>query len=342
MLPLRSAVLFAPLVALGLAGCAGGGTAGNAASVRSGDPAACPGEVVDVVVSVRQWTDLVESLGGACATVTTVVASSAVDPHSFEPDTADIAAFSDADLVVVNGAGYDGWAEAAVANLDTAPARVDVADLAGLEDDAHAEEERAEEGHEEEGHAAEEGHEEGHGHDGADPHLWYQADVLPLVAAAVTEELGRLSPESTGYFDEQAALWAEELRPYLDAVESLRAEAAGRSYAATETVFDRMAAAVGLEDRTPEGYRRAAGNESEPAPGDLTAFEAALADGSVDVLVYNAQTRGSIPDQLRASAEDAGVPVVEVTESPSDAEGSFVAWQLGQLTALRDALRATP
>lgn len=327
MPPLRNAVLFTPLAALALGGCAGGETAGNAASVRSGDPAACPGEVVDVVVSVGQWTDLVESLGGACATVTTVVTSPAVDPHSFEPDTAAIAAFSDADLVVVNGGGYDGWAEAAVENLDTAPALVDVADLAGLEDGAHAEEERAE---------------EGLGEGGADPHLWYQADVLPLVAAAVTEELGGLSPESTGYFDEQAALWAEELRPYLDAVESLRAEAAGRSYAATETVFDRMAAAVGLEDRTPEGYRRAAGNESEPAPGDLTAFETALADGSVDVLVYNSQTRGSIPDQLRASAEDAGVPVVEVTESPSDAEGSFVAWQLGQLTALRDALRATP
>ncbi len=99
-----------------------------------------------------------------------------------------------------------------------------------------------------------------------------------------------------------------------------------------------MAAALGLEDVTPEGYRRAAGNESEPAPGDLTAFQAALEDGSVDVLLFNSQTRGSIPEQLRAAAEDAGVPVVEVTESPSDADGSFVAWQVAQLSALSDAL----
>ncbi|MDP9392146.1 MAG: zinc ABC transporter substrate-binding protein, partial [Actinomycetota bacterium] len=145
-----------------------------------------------------------------------------------------------------------------------------------------------------------------------------------------------------GYFEERAAVWAEEFQPYLDAVESLRSEAEGRTYVATETVFDRMATTLGLQDLTPEGYRRAAGNESEPAPGDLTAFETALADGSVEVFIYNSQTRGSIPDQLRASAEEAGVPVVEVTESPSDAEGSFVAWQVGQLTALRDALRTTP
>ncbi len=324
----RTTVVVPAIIAAALTGCSDGGSAGNSAAVRSGDPEACPGEVVDVAVSVGQWTDLVGTLGGACATVTTVVASSSVDPHSFEPDTGDIATFSEAELVVVNGAGYDGWAEAAVGNLDAAPALVDVAHLAGLEDDAHAGEEHAEE--------------KGHGRSGADPHLWYQADVLPLVAAAVTEELSGLSPNATGYFEDRAAVWAEEFQPYLDAVESLRSEAEGRTYVATETVFDRMATTLGLQDLTPEGYRRAAGNESEPAPGDLTAFETALADGSVEVFIYNSQTRGSIPDQLRASAEEAGVPVVEVTESPSDAEGSFVAWQVGQLTALRDALRTTP
>ena len=321
----RTALALTALGTLVLTGCSESGNAGSAAAVRSGDANACPGEVVDVAVSVGQWSDLVERLGGACATVTTVVASSAVDPHSFEPDTADIAAFSGADLVVVNGAGYDGWAEAAVENLDPAPALVDVAAVAGLEGEDHAEETHSDEA----------------GHGGADPHLWYEPEVLPEVAAAVTEELGALSPDAAGYFDEQAAAWAEELQPYLDAVESLRAEAGGRTYAATETVFDRTAAALGLEDVTPEGYRRAAGNESEPAPGDLTAFETALTDGSVDVLVFNAQTSGSIPEQLRAAAEDAGVPVVEVTESPTDADGSFVAWQLAQLSALSDALDGT-
>ena len=185
----------AALLAIGaLAGCSGSGSAGNEAAVRSGDPGACPGDVVTVAVSVAQWSDLVETLGGACATVTTVVASSSVDPHSFEPDTGDIATFSEADLVVVNGAGYDGWAEAAVENLDSAPALVDVAAVAGLEGEDHTtEDEHAEE--------------EGHGHGGADPHLWYEADVLPLVAAAVTEKLSSLSPDAAGYFEEQSALW---------------------------------------------------------------------------------------------------------------------------------------
>ena len=108
-------------LALTLAGCSSGSGAGP--SVAAGNAAACPGDVVEVVVSVGQWSDVVKKLGGDCATVTTVVASAAIDPHDFEPSVADIAAFSDADLVVLNGAGYDSWAADAVASLDSRPDR---------------------------------------------------------------------------------------------------------------------------------------------------------------------------------------------------------------------------
>jgi len=107
---------------------------------------------------------------------------------------------------------------------------------------------------------------------------------------------------------------------------------------ATEGVFNRMADAVGLTDVTPAGYSRSSSNESDPAPGDLAAFESVLADGTADVLLYNAQTSGSVPDRLRNAAEKAGVPVVKVTESPENATGSFVEWQYGQVRALTDAL----
>jgi len=295
-------------VALTSSGC-GGGAAGDGAAVSKGDPDACPGRVVDVVVSVGQWGDLVRKLGGACATVTTIVSSAAIDPHDFEPGTAALAAFSGADLVVLNGAGYDHWAEDAVATLDPSPAVVSAAAVAGVPDS------------------------------GADPHLWYSPDVVREMSAAVGTALAKAATGAAAdYLAQQAAAWAEALKPYDDAVRALSATAAGHTFAATEPVFDRMAAAIGLTDATPEGYRRASSNDSDPAPGDLTAFETALSDGGVDVLVYNTQTSGTVPEQLRTTAERAGVPVVEVSESPPDANGSFVAWQLAQLTKLTTAL----
>lgn len=302
------AALGVGVLLLGTAACSDGGSADSGAAVSSGDASACPGEVLDVVVSVGQWSDLTRRLAGDCATVTTVVASGAVDPHDFEPGTADLAAFSDADLVVVNGADYDHWAEDAVATLDPAPVVVSAAEVAGAEE-------------------------------GADPHLWYEPGAVHAMAPAVADQLSALSPDAAGYFEERAAAWQADLRRYTDAVTALGSAVSGRTYAATETVFDRMAATIGLTDATPEGYRRSVGNDSEPAPGDLAAFEAALADGSVDVLVHNTQTSGSVPEQLIAAAEDAGVPVVEVTESAPDGDGSFVAWQLDQLTRLSDALQ---
>ncbi|MGY1856413.1 metal ABC transporter solute-binding protein, Zn/Mn family [Modestobacter sp. SYSU DS0290] len=318
---------------LTLAACGSSGGAGTTTSEADADN--CPGEVLDVVVSVSQWGDIVEQLGGDCTTVTTVLASAAVDPHDYEATSADIAAFTDAELVVLNGADYDHWAADAVAALDSDPAIVDAAEVVGIETEEHAADEHAEDEH-----AAGEEHagEEGHGHGGVNPHLWYSPEHVQDVAAAVTEELSALSPDAADHFAEQAAAWEAELQPYLDEITALQSAAAGRSYAATESVFEYTAEAVGLTDATPEGYRAAASNEAEPAPGDVAAFESALSDGSVDVLVYNTQTEGSVPEQLRATAEAADVPVVEVTESAPDGESSFVDWQLSQLQQLSDAL----
>ncbi|SEP01379.1 metal ABC transporter solute-binding protein, Zn/Mn family [Trujillonella endophytica] len=303
MPPARTTVIALAVLA-GLAGCSGG----DAGPVtETGDPANCPGEVLDVVVSVAQWGSIVDQLGGDCTTVTTVLGSGAGDPHDHEASTGDIAAFEEADLVVYNGAGYDGWAADAAAGVSPRPVVLDVAELAGVGT-------------------------------GEDPHLWYEPELVPRFADAVTAELAELSPDAAPYLQQQRQLFTTELQPYVEALARLRDLSAGRTYGATEPVFDRTAAAVGLGDATPAGYRDAVGNEGEPAPGDLAAFETALTEGRIDVLVYNTQTAGSLPEQLRDAAEAAGVPVVEVTESAPDDEGSFVEWQVDQLDRLSDAL----
>jgi zinc/manganese transport system substrate-binding protein len=161
---------------------------------------------------------------------------------------------------------------------------------------------------------------------------------VPQVASAVSAELATLLPDAGSYLSDRTAAWTSAFQPYLDEVAAVKATATGKTYAATESVFDDMAAAVGLVDLTPEGYRSAAANESDPAPADVNAFEELLRGGTVDVLVVNTQTEGSLPAQLRAVAEKAGVPIVEVTETVPPGESSFVAWQVDQLTALRAAL----
>jgi zinc/manganese transport system substrate-binding protein len=285
----RLRTLAAALAVLALPACSGG----DGPAVSSGDPATCPGEVVEVTVSVGQWSDIARRLGGACATVTTVVAAPPEDDA--EPVDADLTTLTGADLVLLNGAGYDEWATAAVRTDEDDPVVVSAAEIAltaSPEPDG-------------------------------DPHLWCDPVVVPAVAAALAAELGRLSPDAAPYFEAQHATWVAELQPYLEAVAALRAEAEGRRYAATGPVVDRLAAAVGLVDATP--------------PGDVAALESALREGEIDVLLLAGEDGGVAGDRAREAAEDADVPVVDVTEFPED-DTSFVDWQTAQLADLASAL----
>jgi zinc/manganese transport system substrate-binding protein len=262
---------------------------------------------VSIVVSVDQWSDIVSRLAGACGRVVTIVASSSADPHDYEPTPADAAAFEDADLAVENGLGYDSWAEQAVAALDRRPEVVNAGEVVGLGD-------------------------------GANPHVWYGPDFVYEVADAVTTALTRIEPSGAPYFRERSRAWKRAMRPYRSEIVRIEKLADGRSYGATEGLFDYMAAALGMRNATPPGYARTAANDAEPAPGDLHEFEEALARREMSVLFFNTQTEGAIPDQLRDEAEDAGVPVVNVTETAPGESGSFERWQLSQLSGLAEAL----
>jgi zinc/manganese transport system substrate-binding protein len=293
------------LAVLTTSACADTGAPDSKATVASGDPAACPGEVLDVVVSVAAWSDVVRRLGGDCATVTTIAASSA--GPSEDVVAADSAAFAAADLVVVNGARYDQWAIEAVEDSDADPVVVSAAEVAGS------------------------------GAARPDPQLWYAPRVVPEVAAAVARELAALSPDAAPYFDAQHTAWTAELQPYLAAVAALRKGADGHTGGTTLTAWGPMARDLGLAEGTPSGFLRSLRAGSDPAPEDVDAFETALREGDVDVLVQDGSADGGTAARLRDVAEDAGVPVVEVTEFPPE-DGAFVEWQVTQLAALSEAL----
>ena len=296
------------VAALIAAGCSAGPTSRPDKPSGTGAPTAppCPTAPVTAAVSVSQWGQIVASLGGNCATVTTALASSSVDPHDYEPSPADARSFLRARLVVVNGAGYDAWAEKlAAASAPRAP----VVSAAAVTKTP----------------------------DGANPHLWYSPAAVTAVADAVTAALVRLSPSAADYFAAQRSTFAAGLTPYTTLIGKLKPAVSGKSYAATESVFDYMAAALGLVNKTPDGYRRAAANEADPSPADMEAFRTALAGHRVDVLVYNTQTQGAVQEKIRATAQQSGVPIVSITET-LPAGMSFESWQVGQLDRLAEAL----
>nr|WP_293340097.1 zinc ABC transporter substrate-binding protein [Mycobacterium sp.] len=303
----RGGIAVVVALAVAMTGCSSNQTHTAGSSPAAKPPAPCPTAPVSVVVSVDQWGDIVSELGGACTNVKTVLASSSVDPHDYEPAPADAASFTGAALVVVNGAGYDAWASKLAAS--SAPnAHVVSAAVATKTPD------------------------------GANPHLWYQPSAVNTVADAVTGELSKISPQAADYFSQRRAQFTTAMDPNAKLIAKIKNTAGGKSYGATETIFDYQAQALNLVNKTPEGYQRATANDSDPSPADISAFLKALSAKQIDVLIYNTQTEGSIPEQIRSAAEQAGVPVVNVTETVPPGQTSFEGWQYSQLVALGKAL----
>ncbi len=302
------AVVVATVLGPALAGCAASGSGPASSSVPGGAAAPpCPVAPVEVVVSVDQWGDIVSRLAGRCGNVVTVVHGTTGDPHEFEPTPGDTAALGRAALVVVNGAGYDGWATKAVEGADSRPTVVDAGQVVGAAP-------------------------------GDNPHLWYRPEAVHRVAAQVTVALGDRLPAARGYFADRATAFGQELAAYDQAVARARAAVSGRTAALTEPVFAPMAAAIGLTDVTPAAYAQASANEGDPSPGAIRELRDRLTPDRVAVLVVNTQTTSAVVDELVGSARDRRVAVVGVTETIPPGRPSFVAWQVGQLDQLVAAL----
>ena len=297
-----AAILAVALIAVGLGSCSGDDSA-------SGSPEGdCPVAPVSVVATIGPWGSIAEELAGDCAHVTTIVDGSRGDPHDVEPTPADRAAIEDADVLITNGLGYDAWADDALAAASSEPAVVVAGEVTGQET-------------------------------GANPHAWYDPAIVREAATAITQALQEASPtEAEEYYTSRFQTWEQSLAPYDAAIERVRAGAAGRPYAATEPVFDPMAAALGLLDVTPSGFSKSVSNGAEPSPGDVAAFDAVLSGGKAAVLIDNSQTDSAMARQLATRATGSSVPVVEVTETAPASATSFVAWQVAQLDALAAAL----
>jgi zinc/manganese transport system substrate-binding protein len=279
-----------------LAGCGDSGAGAASTKLR-------------VVAAESSWGSLVAQLGGERAQVTEIVASPAADPHDYEPTSADARAMAEAQLVVVNGLGYDQWASQLLeANPSTERAVVDVGDLLGLKD-------------------------------GDNPHQWYSPAAVRRVIARVGAEYERLDPAHAAYFRERRRqLEGVGLAAYDRVIAQIRKRFAGTPVGASESIFAPLAPALGLRLLTPGGFLDAVSEGLEPAPADKVAADRQIADGEIDTWVYNSQNANPDVRRLNAAAEAAGIPVATVTETPTPEGVSFQAWQARQLRSLEAAL----
>ena len=73
-------------------------------------PATNTTKTIQIVVAENFWGSLVSQIGGTHVKVLSIVSDPNADPHEYESNTENARAFAMADYIIVNGAGYDSWA----------------------------------------------------------------------------------------------------------------------------------------------------------------------------------------------------------------------------------------
>jgi zinc/manganese transport system substrate-binding protein len=293
-----AAALLAALVTLG-AGCGG----------NSKKSPVAPNGVLQVVAAENFWGSIASQLGGSRVQLTSVITSPATDPHDYEPTAADARTIAGARMVIVNGIGYDPWAEKLIAaNPVSGRIVLNVGDLVGIKA-------------------------------GGNPHRWYSPTDVQLMIDAIVRDYDKLDPKNSNYFAQQKTRYETKgLAQYKQLIATIKRKYGGVPVGASESIFAPLAQALGLKLLTPPTFLKAISEGNEPTAADKTTIDRQIAHGQIKVWVFNSQN--STPDvkRITEAARKRGIPVTTITETLVPASASFQAWQSRQLQALAAAL----
>src|ERR1700694_939001 len=265
---------------------------------------------ISVVAGENFWGSVAIQLGGTKAKVQSVVTDPNADPHEYASNTNAARAFAEADLAILNGAGYDDWSQKLLdANPSTRRSVLNVAQLLGKKA-------------------------------GDNPHFWYDPNSVSRVADTITSQYKTIEPGDASYYDRLRSDFTNALKPYTDRLAEIKAKFAGVPVGSTENIFVYMATALGLNLISPVEFMKAVAEGSDPPAQSVADFQNQITGKQIKVLVYNVQTATAVTTNIKHMAAAADIPVVGVSETLQPESVTFQDWQLAQLITLENALNS--
>ena len=241
-----------------------------------------------IVAAENFYGDVARQIGGSHVDVTSILSNPDEDPHLFETSPSTAKALEGADVVVYNGVDYDPWMEKLLsASKKPGRATIVAASLVGAKS-------------------------------GDNPHLWYEPETLPDVAAALAAKLQARDPADAADYKANLAAFEKSFAPIDKEITAIRAAHKGLKVTATEPVFGYMAKALGFEMLNGE-FQISIMNNAEPSASQVAGFEDSIKSGKAKVLFYNSQVTDKTTQRLKDMATAAHIPVIGVTETePKD------------------------
>ena len=128
-----------------------------------------------------------------------------VDPHDFDPSVKIIQEMKTADLIILNGGGFESW----ISNMEFESGQLldSSSGISFLKTESVDHHEITEEEHEEH-----EENEENEEHEVvSDPHIWLNPNLVKIQVKNITERLSKIDPENSKSYNENASQYIEKL-----------------------------------------------------------------------------------------------------------------------------------
>ena len=281
----------------------------SACSLGRGVALPAAGGRVSVVAAENFWGSIARQLGGDRARVTSIITNPNTDPHEYEPTAADARVIATAQLVIVNGIGYDPWATTLVSSDQTKGQMVlNVGNLLGIGP-------------------------------GGNPHRWYDPADVTRVIRKIAADYARIDPVASGYFARRETQFeTKALAPYHSVIDRIVRRYAGTPIGASESIMVPLAHALHLRLITPLGFLNAMSEGNEPTAAEKTIIDSQIRRREIKIYIYN--TQNSTPDVTAQVQEFHAehIPVVPVTETLAPADATFQSWQVRELRDIASAL----
>lgn len=286
--------------------------------------AAAAGEAkLKVVATFSILADLVTQVGGERVTVTSLVGPDA-DAHGYSPAPGDARRVAEADLVVVNGLGFEGWIERLIRASGTkAPvvtASNGITTIPASEDHDH-----------DHTHGAEAG-------EHPDPHAWQSVANVKIYVTNIRDALAKADPDHAADY----AARAEAYRAQLDALENEIRTALSqipesqRRVITTHDSFGYYAAAYGLRFLAPQGIS----TNSEAGPKDVARIIRQIRRDKIPAVFVESIADPRLMQQIarESGAKVGGRLFSDALSGPTGSAPTYLDMMRSNLRAFREAL----
>lgn len=255
---------------------------------------------ISIVTTTNVYSDIAKNIVGKYGTATAIIDKSSVDPHDFDPTTADAKKVAQANIIVANGLGYDSWMNKLAKSVDKKPVLVGE-DLMGLKS-------------------------------GDNPHIWYNLDMPTKYVDYLVKRLSKLDKKHAAYFKENG----EKYLAKIDKIKQLAKTNKGdqKPVFVSEPVFDYALQEAGYKIGDKK-FEEAIENGTDPSPKTINEMNNAIKQKKIAFFVNNTQASSSTVKSFVKLAKKNNIPVLNVRETiPNNT--TYLAWMKENYQKLAD------